>query len=129
MVLVDTSVWIDLFGRCPTLDVPVDRLPILATCSPIIQEILQGVSDQRAFSRIKAGMTSLHRFSDPLTMDTYLHAADIYRSGRRKGLTIRSSADCLIAAVALENNLTLWHKDRDFDVIGQFTDLRVVRQL
>jgi predicted nucleic acid-binding protein len=50
----------------------------------------------------------------------------MYRSGRRRGLTIRSSADCLIAAIAIENRVPVWHKDRDFAAIATFTDLAVV---
>ena len=36
------------------------------------------------------------------------------RSARKLGLTIRKSADCLIAIVALEHEALLVHNDRDF---------------
>jgi predicted nucleic acid-binding protein len=39
--------------------------------------------------------------------------------------TIRSSTDCLIAAIAIQNDVPVWHKDRDFTVIAKFTRLRV----
>jgi predicted nucleic acid-binding protein len=59
-------------------------------------------------------------------VDLYLEAADIYRLGRRKGYTIRSSLDCLIAAIAIHNNASVWHCDRDFDAISRYTSLEVM---
>jgi predicted nucleic acid-binding protein len=57
-------------------------------------------------------------------LETFLAAAAIYRDGRRRGYTIRSTVDCLIAAVAVENGASVWHRDRDFDAIARFTNLR-----
>ena len=51
--------------------------------------------------------------------DTYIHAVDIYRECRKKGFTIRKTIDCLIAAIAIENNLALLHNDRDFSNIAK----------
>lgn len=41
-------------------------------------------------------------------------AIDLYRRARRTGFTVRSSVDCLIAACALRNGLTVVHCDRDY---------------
>ncbi len=41
--------------------------------------------------------------------------------------TIRSSTDCLIAAIAIRNGVPVWHRDRDYDVIAKFTALRATR--
>jgi predicted nucleic acid-binding protein len=38
-------------------------------------------------------------------------------------MTIRSSADCLIAAIAIANSIPVWHRDRDFSAIAKFTAL------
>jgi predicted nucleic acid-binding protein len=65
------------------------------------------------------------RLSDPVPFSTYLEAAEIYSHGRRKGYTIRSSTDCLIAAIAIQSDVPIWHKDRDFTVIAKFTRLRI----
>jgi len=35
--------------------------------------------------------------------------------------------DSLIAAIAIENNLEVFHKDRDFDIISRYTKLRVYK--
>ena len=37
---------------------------------------------------------------------------------------IRSAVDCLIAAIAIRHDATVWHKDRDYDYIATFTGLR-----
>ncbi len=58
---------------------------------------------------------------------TFLAAADIYRSLRRKGITVRKSVDCMIAAVAIEFDLPLLHNDRDFDPIEAHCGLRAVK--
>ena len=46
---------------------------------------------------------------------------------RRAGLTVRSSTDCLIAACALRNSLTVAHHDRDFDALTKISPLDVLR--
>jgi predicted nucleic acid-binding protein len=38
---------------------------------------------------------------------------------------IRSSIDCLIAAVRVENSIPVWHRDRDFTAIARYTALEV----
>ena len=50
------------------------------------------------------------------------------RTRRRRGITIRKSVDCMIAAVAIEHNIPLVHSDRDFDPIEKFCGLKVVRE-
>jgi len=54
----------------------------------------------------------------------FLEAAELFRQGRRRGYTIRSSVDCLIAAVAIHNRVPVWHQDRDFTAIARYTSLR-----
>ncbi|MDF2529848.1 MAG: PilT protein domain protein, partial [Gammaproteobacteria bacterium] len=57
----------------------------------------------------------------------YQLAAEHYFKCRKKGLTIRSTIDCLIAQIAIENDLLLLHNDRDFvSMAGIITDLQLV---
>ena len=125
MILVDTSVWIDLFSRTPRHYLAPEAWPRLATCGPVIQEVLQGARDQ-AFQRLRDGMLALPRLGDPVDIDLYLEAASLYRHARQKGYTVRSSVDCLIAAVAMRCEATVWHADRDFEAIGKFAALRTL---
>jgi predicted nucleic acid-binding protein len=41
------------------------------------------------------------------------------------GETVRKVDDCLIAAVAIRNDVAVLHDDRDFDVLARHTTLRV----
>jgi len=40
---------------------------------------------------------------------------------RRRGVTVRSSIDWLNAAIAIENRVPVWHRDRDFEAIARYT--------
>ncbi len=48
------------------------------------------------------------------------------RDAEKQGMTIRKTIDCIIAAIAQENNLTLLHNDSDFEVIKNCSGLRTV---
>ena len=101
-----------------------DRTLRYVTCGPIIQEVLQGIREMPLTKSFRESFASIPRLSDPLPFSTFLEAAEIYSHGRRKGYTIRSSTDCLIAAIAIQNDVPVWHKDRDFTAIARFTRLR-----
>ena len=125
MVLVDTSVWIEVFRKSPRvqLESQVDFDEIV-TCLPVIQEVLQGFNAEPAFLRARESMLAFPIVEVPLGRDVWLEAVDLYRSGRRLGLTIRSSVDCLIAACAIRHQLEVLHRDRDFDAIARVSPLR-----
>ena len=60
-------------------------------------------------------MLSKQTILQPLdSLETFEAASQLYRTARRKGLTVRKPVDCLIAAIALENRALLVHNDRDF---------------
>ena len=67
---------------------------------------------------------TIHR---PKGIETYIAAAAIYRDCRRKGKTVRKTVGCIIAAICMENGLTLLHKDSDFDLIAACTPLNCYR--
>lgn len=125
MWLVDTSAWIELFRRPARLslhDLAPDPAGIVI-CLPILQEVLQGFDDERAFAIATSAMTAWPIVDDPLPAATVQRAVDIYRQARRTGRTVRSSTDCLIAAAALRHGLTVVHCDRDYDAIARVTGL------
>ena len=97
MVLIDTSVWIEVFKARKPLDLEklVD-LEEVATCLPIIQEVLQGFRDESAFRKAREAMFNLAVIESPLEPRVFDEAVDLYRTARRNSLTIRSSTDCLI---------------------------------
>ena len=115
-LLVDTSAWIEVFRRRPrvSLEQVAGDLDRVVTCLPIIQEVLQGFDDERAFRVAHTAMWALPRVESPLTPDVVDAAVDLYRRARRAGLTVRSSVDCLIAVCASRHQLRVVHRDRDF---------------
>jgi len=123
MILVDTSVWIELLAGRGKADVSAEDLVHFVTCGPIVQEVLQGLRPGAASEDFREAFLALPRLNDPLPLSIFIEAADIYRLGRRKGHTIRSSVDCLIAAIAIENGVPVWHKNRDFAAIARYTSL------
>jgi predicted nucleic acid-binding protein len=127
MMLVDTSVWIELLNG--TLGSKLTEADLLdfVTCGPILQEVLQGLRDDPASMALRESLLALPVLSDPVPIALFLSAAEIYRLGRAKGYTIRSSTDCLIAAIAIENGVPVWHKDRDFEAVARYTSLRTRR--
>jgi predicted nucleic acid-binding protein len=124
MILIDSSIWIDLLGLSRKDQLSQERLLEVATCPPVIQEVLQGIKNDLAYQRVKESMLALPRFGDPADMDLHLAASDLYRLARKQGITVRSSVDCLIATIALQNGLEVWHSDRDFQELAKITGLK-----
>jgi hypothetical protein len=119
LYLVDTSVWIAFFKASPTP--PVERLKALLTAgteagltATILQEILQGTADDRQFAKYRSYFETQPIYLPKDPIETAVTAARIYFDCRRRGITVRSSNDCLIAQTALEHNLVLLHDDEDF---------------
>lgn len=124
MLLVDTSVWIEIFRKPSRLQLEkVLNFDEIVTCLPVIQEVLQGFRDERAFRTATEAMHALPIVDSPLTPPVFDHAVDLYRTARRAGLTVRSGVDCLIAACAIRHQLPVLHHDRDFDVIARISPL------
>jgi hypothetical protein len=123
MILVDTSVWVELLRAKPRHPIKEEVLLRFVTCGPILQEVLQGLLPAPQSESFRRALLSIPVLSDPLPTNLFLTAADIFQQGRRRGITIRSSVDCLIAAVAMENLVPVWHRDRDFEAIARYTGL------
>jgi len=127
MVLVDTTVWIDLLSARPyphvkTLEnLIVDREDI-CLCGIILTEILQGIREDSEFNRTRDLLANLVFL--PMQYSVFLRSAEIYRNLRRKGITIRKPVDCMIAAVAIEHDMPLLHNDKDFIPIEKHFGLK-----
>jgi predicted nucleic acid-binding protein len=124
VVLVDTSVWVEVFRRPARvrLEAAVDFDDVV-TCLPVVHEVLQGFRDERAFATARDAMASLPIVESPLGPDVFETAIDLYRSARRAGVTVRSGVDCLIAACAIRNGLAVLHHDRDYDALARVSRL------
>ncbi len=123
MYLVDTSVWIAYIqGRAvPHVDFLRDILSnelAIAITPLILMEILQGARDQRSYRRLEKYFIDQRFVDSKQPVASHAAAARIFFDCKKKGLKIRSSIDCLIAQCAIENRLTLFHHDRDFQRIA-----------
>jgi predicted nucleic acid-binding protein len=131
MVLVDTSVWIEVFRKSTPirLEDHVDFDEVV-TCLPVVQEVLQGFDREEHFRIARDAMWALPMVESPLGQPVVEEAVDLYRRARRTGLTVRSGVDCLVAACALRHGLTVLHADRDFGNLAKVSHLeeRNVRQ-
>ena len=132
-ILADTSVWIDFFNKKTFSaeakilhDLLQSTLDNIWLCPIIYQELLQGFRNDKVFAETKRIFLNFSILDlDIMTVSNY--AVDLYRYLRKKGSTIRKSADCLIAAYAILADLTLLHKDRDFTQIAKHCPLKIYR--
>lgn len=130
MVMVDTTVWIDFFSanshpHVEALEKLIAEREDICLCGIILTEILQGIRDDAQFKKTRDLLTNLVFL--PMSYSVYLSSAEIYRALRRKGITIRNSVDCMIAAVAIEHKIPLLHNDTDFIPIENHFDLKCLK--
>ena len=131
MIVVDTTVWIDFLAARGTafdrhLVELLDADAPIALVDIVYCEILQGIRDEEAYRRIRLSLLA-HPILRPRGLETFEAAANLYRTGRGRGLTIRRSVDCLIAATCLENEAEIYHNDRDFDALARVSALLIHR--
>jgi predicted nucleic acid-binding protein len=132
MTLVDTSVWIDFLAAQNTVQARafesfIDQREDLCLCGVILTEVLQGIRDDEQYKQTESVLSSLIYL--PMDRSTFLLAANIYRTLRSRGITIRNSVDCMIAAVCIEHKADLLHNDRDFDYIADVFGLQIAMLL
>ncbi len=132
MVLVDTTVWIALLRN--QAGPPVSRLRLLlaqgeALVAPvIIQELLQGAASPANLERLRSHFIALPMLEPRPGAETHAAAGALYARCRWVGITPRSPHDCLIAQLALENDVPLLHDGRDFEALaGVEPKLRLLR--
>lgn len=126
MILVDTSVWIRWLNTPGAArGVTGDTTQTFVICGPVLQEVLQGLRPGPAAEGFRRSFLALPMVGDPVAASTFARAAGLFADGRRRGFTIRSSVDCLIAAIAIEEDVPVCHWDRDFGILARFSPLRV----
>jgi predicted nucleic acid-binding protein len=123
-VLIDTSAWIEFLRgtdspACNQVDNLLDSS--IATCDPIRMEILAGATSEENLSDLRALLA--RATTVPVGPEHYDMGATLYRRARARGLTVRSTTDCLIAAIAIDHGIPLLTADRDFRSLAQVSDL------
>lgn len=128
-VLIDTSVWIDFFRGASSRDSTLlkdclNRRDHVFVIGVIVQAILQGIRDDSQYRSVREYLF-LFPMAD-VELSDYVEAAEVYRALRKRGLTIHSPVDCLIAVLALRHRLFLLHNDSDFTLISRYYPLSIV---
>lgn len=125
MILVDTSVWIDVLRDKTGNVVSAFKSRIgdeVIVFSRFIQlELLQGAKDELEWRRLDEYLSTQYYLE--ASEDTWRNAARLYFELRRAGVTVRSPIDCCIACIAMESQAILLHRDRDFESIAKITPL------
>jgi len=126
LILVDTSAWIEFLRdtgspACNRVDAVLGDE--IATCDPVRMEVLAGARDEQHLE----GLRRLLARASLLATEPgdYEHAATLYRACRHRGETVRKLTDCLIAAVAIREGVTVLHADADYQVLARHTPLQV----
>jgi hypothetical protein len=128
-VLVDTSVWIDFFNghgspHAQTLARLIREETELVTCGLVVSEVLQGLRQTKTLPTIEDHLREMEWLT-PTEPDTYIEAANLFRRLRQRGVTIRSTIDCVIAKLAADHDALILSKDRDLALIIESKVLEV----
>lgn len=128
-MVTDTSAWVEFLRATAsavdeTMTVAMGDARALVVPDVVRLEVLAGARSEgeaeelaRLLGRFVAAPTESPRDHDV--------AAALYRSARRRGETVRSLIDCLVAAIALRLDLAVLARDRDFEVLAGVSPLRL----
>lgn len=131
MIVADTSAWIEFLRATGS---PVDRTLTrilehrpdeLAVTEMIVAEVLVGARDDHHREHLRTRLLAF----PVLTLGGlpgFEAGADLYRSCRRAGVTVRRLADCLIAVPAIAAGAQILHQDADFDQIARRSPLEIL---
>jgi predicted nucleic acid-binding protein len=127
MILVDSSVWVAYFNGQVTAE--TDYLDTILGFEPvaigdlILTEVLQGFRHDAYYRKARELLTAL-TVHELLGVRLAIKAADNYRLLRQRGITIRKTADAIIATYCIEHELQLLYSDREFEPFVKYLKLR-----
>jgi len=130
VIVVDTSAWVELLRSTGSpvhlrLRDALRKHEEVCITELVVAEVLAGARDPQHTEELRStllGFTLL-----PLNgLDGFERAAALYRACRAAGETLRSIADCLVAAPAIEAGAPVLHADRDFAALARHTPLQCV---
>ena len=117
MILVDTSIWIDYFNGIENKETNILDISLIdgtvAIGDMIVMEILQGFRSDQDYNKAKKSLATLEQY-EMFGQSMVIKCADNYRALRKKGITIRKTADVIIASFCIDNKIPLLFSDRDF---------------
>jgi predicted nucleic acid-binding protein len=132
MILIDTSILTGYFKGIKgepydKLDSLIDQSIPVGICNQVYQEVFQGAKNEKEFGILAEYLNSMDFYDLLYGKKSYENAAWLYLKCRKAGITPRSTIDILIAQIAIDNNLLLFHNDKDFVQISQVVpDLKLL---
>lgn len=129
-VLVDTSAWVEYLRATGSIhhlwlrDAIHDKTP-LGWTDPIMYELTAGARTTARAADLR-GLLLRGPMLPVSGLQDWEHAAGLYRTTRSRGLTVRSTIDCLIAAVAVRTTTPVLARDRDFGALASVSNLQIV---
>ena len=125
MILVDTSVWIEVLKDKTGHTVRAFRRRInddIIVFNRFIQlELLQGAKDELEWHRLDEYLSTQYYLE--AVEKTWRNTARLFFDLRKSGITVRSPIDCCIACIAMEAQTLLLHRDHDFEKIAGISPL------
>jgi predicted nucleic acid-binding protein len=117
MIVVDSSVWIDYFTgvrniQTNKLDDTLGIRPV-AVGDLILTEVLQGFRRDQDYKAARTLLENLTIFG-MLGNEMAILSAENFRALRKKGITVRKTADVIIASFCIAQKLPLLFSDKDF---------------
>ena len=117
MIVVDSSVWIDYFTgvknkQTNKLDETLGLEPV-AIGDLILTEVLQGFRHDKDYEVARTLFEDVSIF-DMLGKEMAIQSAENFRALRKKGVTVRKTADVIIASFCIDQKLPLLFSDKDF---------------
>lgn len=126
MIMVDSSVWIDYFTgvankQTDTLDKTLGLEPV-AVGDLILTEVLQGFRRDKDHETARALFDNLTVF-ELLGKKMAIKSTENFRVLRKRGITVRKTADVIIASFCIERKLSLLFSDKDFKPFVRYLGL------
>lgn len=128
MILVDSSAWIEFLRETGS---PAHRQVLAAVegdraawTDAVAMELLAGAGSDAEREDLRRLLYGRHFLGAEGPAD-FEDAAELFRACRRGGETPRQLTDCLIAVVAMRNEVELLCCDADFQVIARHSPLRL----
>jgi predicted nucleic acid-binding protein len=88
----------------------------VCTCGIVVAEVFQGLRRDQGRDAIRRSFEAM-TFFEPPGIALYFRATELHRGLREKGKTVRSTIDCIIAAIAEDGGCDLLARDRAMDAI------------
>jgi hypothetical protein len=129
LIVADTSAWIEYLRNTGgpahiALRGLIEREEDIRVTEYVVMEVLAGARSRMEVTTLQSLMMSYPLLQLRGIAD-YEEAAELYRTCRSKGETIRKLGDCLVAVPVIRAGAELLHNDSDFDAIARHSELRI----